>query len=275
MEVDLIQAVSSDTDQMASLWVEAFEAENSNLTQLMYAGVDMLAGPMLENILTAEVNSEDTIFVICYDLNLGTAYEEDWPPVEELANTTFGWISVGNVPDAITDGYSYVVNDFSVYVGGKLQAREARARGENLSIDNPRFRLICEITQATIGGQARYCNGAYLVVNALVLYPEGHEDQTWEMAFKLLGWAINYSERCDLPIWTQIPVNQMGYFREAGFREVASFRLNLNDYAPHGSTRNLGTQEWLQMVYHAAPRARRARSVSPRNTDGRRRRLTF
>ena len=96
------------------------------------------------------------------------------------------------------------------------------------------------------------------------------------MALKLLGWAISFADRRNMPIWTQIPVNQMRYFLQAGFREVRSFTLNLNDYSPPGSTRYLGvTHEWVQMMYGVASGARRARSVSPRRVGGRRRRLSF
>lgn len=276
MEVDIIQAERTDADQMASLWVEAFEAENSKFTQLMYAGVDLLAQPMLKDILRKQVTTEGNKFVICYNLDLGTRFEEDWHPEEEEENITYGWISVGIVSDASPDFHSYAVHDFSVYVCWMLLLREARALGDSRhrSIDNPRFRLVAELTNRSTDGQARNFDGAHLVVNALVLYPEGHEDETWELAFKLLGWATAYAERRNLPLWTQIPVNQMGFFRQAGFRDVRAFTLNLNDYKPRESRDDWGTQEWVQMVYRA-PEERRARSISPRGRGERRRRLSF
>lgn len=310
MEVDIIQAIPSNAHQMASLWVEAFEAEDSKLTQLMYAGVDLLARPMLEDILTAHVGSEDNKFVICHALGPITydsvsryLGEEDWPLEEEHGDfeegegegggegeegsgeeeeeeeekLTFGWISVGILPESRPDSNFYAVSDFGVYVCWKLLASEALARGEDpryLGMNNPRFRLVYELSNRSTDGQSRHFNGAYLVVNALVLYPKGHEDETWELAFKLLGWATSYAERRSLSIWTQIPANHMGYFRQAGFREVRAFTLNLNDYAPRGSTDNWGTQEWVQMVYRASG-DRRTRSISPRDEGTRRRRLSF
>lgn len=277
MEVDIIQAVPSDTDQMASLWVETLEVENSKLTQLVYAGADMFAQRWLRNIISAHVDSKDNRFAICYNLDLTNTYEEGTEPgIEEEENLTHGWISVGIVPGAKPDFNSYAVNDFSAYVGWKLVAREARARGEHLSIENPRFRLVCEIVNWSIDGQARNFDGAHLVVNALVLwdsvcYPEGHEDQTSELASKLLGWVISDAERRNVPIWTQFTVNHMEPFRQAGFREVAAFTLNLNNYAPRGSIRNW---EWVQMVCRTRE-GTRARSSSRRNGGGRRRRPSF
>lgn len=97
MEVDITQAVPSDTDQMASLWCESFEAENSNLTQLMYTGANLFAQRWLKNIIRAHIDSADNRFAICYNPDLTNPYEEGItePQIEEEENLTYGWISVG------------------------------------------------------------------------------------------------------------------------------------------------------------------------------------
>ncbi len=49
----------------------------------------------------------------------------------------------------------------------------------------------------------------------------------------------------DLPLWAQIPGSLKGLFLCAGFIEVGSFTLNLNNYRPHGSTRMFYGLGWL------------------------------
>ena len=152
----------------------------------------------------------------------------------------------------------------------ELLATEARDRGDDprqLSIDDPRVRLAHELATRSKEGQMNNVVKPYMVINTLAMWPDSHNDSKEEMASKLLGWAVEHAE--GRPIWTQIPEGQMGFFLRAGFREVAAFTLNLNGYTRPGGT-DLGTQEWVQMVY----RERRARSISPGDTGGRRRRLS-
>lgn len=188
---------------------------------------------------------------------------------------SYGWISVGVVtPNASLN--SYAANDLSVYASLKLLGDEARARGEDprqLSVSDPRAMLAYELETRSKEGQIEYTVDPHLVVNALVLWPDCHSDSTLEMALELLRCAVDHAQRHRWQIWTQIPVAQIHFFRQVGFREVTAFTLNLNIYAPTRG-RNWGTQEWVQMVY-STPTERRARSISPENRGGRRRRPRF
>lgn len=171
---------------------------------------------------------------------------------------------------------SYAAGDLSVCASLKLLATEARDRGEDprqLIVHKPGYRLALELRTRSRDGQARYITNPHLVVNTLAMWPSSHSDSTWEMAFKLLGWAVKYADRHNWPIWTQIPVGQRPFFHQAGFRDVREFTLNLNIYASSGD-RDWGRQAWVQMVY-SAPRERRARSISPGNRGDRRRRPSF
>lgn len=91
-----------------------------------------------------------------------------------------------------------------------------------------------------------------VVVNALSLWHEclyGSGREAWEMATKLLGWAISFAESRRRPIWTQILVHQKAFFSRMNFREVGAFTLDLDNYRPDNCTRDHGTQEFVQMVY--------------------------
>lgn len=181
-----------------------------------------------------------------------------------------GWISVGVVPYGATLN-SYAACDFFVYAFLELLAEEARDRGEDprqLDNNDARVRLAYELGIRSKEGQNRYVNRTHLVVNTLTMWPDSHRGSIWEMALKLLRKAVEYAERHEWPIWTQVPAGQMPFFSQAGFREVKAFALNLNSYGTAGST-----QEWVQIVYSAPER--RARSISPGNRGGKRRRLSF
>ena len=161
---------------------------------------------------------------------------------------------------------SLAASDLSAYAFVKLLAKEALNRGEDpsqVSNNNPRFRLARELSSWSRAGQAGHVIDSHLVVNCLALWPETHRDSKWEMAFKLLGWAVDCAEDRAWPIFTQVPVGQMRFFRDVGFRKVESFTLNLNNYARAGSS-DMGMQEWVQMVY--SPRS--ARSISSSDRGG-------
>ena len=84
----------------------------------------------------------------------------------------------------------------------------------------------------------------------------------------LLSTALLYGDLAEIsswPIFTQVPEKQMDFFRDVGFREVASITLDLNYYVDAGSS-DMGTQEWVQMLY--SPRS--ARSMSPSDRGERR-----
>lgn len=187
-----------------------------------------------------------------------------------LKSLTDGWISVGIVPHGATLS-SYAASDLFVYAFLKLLAEEGRDRGEDsrqLDTNDPRVRLAYELGIRSKEGQTRHVNRTHMVVNTLTMWPDSHSDSTWEMALKLLQKAVEYAERHDWPIWTQIPTGQMPFFSQAGFKEVKAFTLDLSDYGTAA-----GTQEWVHMLYSAPER--RARSISPGDRGGKRPRPGF
>ena len=188
---------------------------------------------------------------------------------------SYAWMSVGIMPYHGSLN-SYAASDLSVYASLKLLATEARVHGEDpqqLNMNDPRVRLARELEMRSKEGQARYMASPYLVVNTLTIWPDSHGDSIWEMALRLLRWAVAYAKRYDWPIWTQIPVGQSRFFRQAGFKDVSAFTFNLDNYGKPGGTL-WGTQEFVQMVC-TTPRERRARSISPERRGGRRRRPSF
>ena len=296
--VDIRRAVRSDIDGMLSVLNQAFQLENPRLAQLMYTEDDSADALrfVVKCILETHLDSQGYSFMVAYDVADGQEDESEDPgsedserenpesenpesedpesDTENLDHLTFGWISLG-VATYGANRSAYAASDLTTYACSTVLTERARVRGvHHLSISDPRVRLLYELETRSKDGQARYIANPHLVVNGLVLWPGGHQDTDWEMTFKLLGWAVRFAERLDLPIWTQIPRNQAVYFRQARFTEVQAFILNLNNYAPRGSTDNWGTQEWVQMV-HPAPEERRARSYSPGDGGGRRRRLSF
>ncbi|KAF6230065.1 hypothetical protein HO133_004404 [Letharia lupina] len=276
LEIEIDRAETSEIVGMYAIFGEAFPFENPKLARVMYAGSD--PGPAVEDILKTYLHSEYNRFMIAYDVTQGLVPDPgcEMEGVDEDEGMSYGWISVGLVRDG-TSMDSYAAGDLSVCASLKLLATEARDRSEDprqLIVDKPSFRLALELRTRSKDGQARYITNPHLVVNTLAMWPFSHSDSTWEMAFKLLGWAVEYADRHNWPIWTQIPVGQRPFFHQAGFREVRAFTLNLNDYKPRESRDDWGTQEWVQMVYRA-PEERRARSISPRGRGERRRRLSF
>ena len=271
LPVDIETPDRSDIGSMVSLFDEAFKRENPRLARLMYPNYpsfEALHG-VVKNMLETHLDTEDNKFMIAYDIEEGTTY-----PLQllDMDNLIFGWISVNILSQGATRN-DYAATDLTTYACRYMLAEEARAMGDNyIGTDDSCVRLLDYLFARSTQGQARYItNHRHLVVNALVLWPETKGVTDWEMTLKLLGWAVSFAESRDLPIWTQIPVNQLNFFRHAGFTEVGAFTLNLNDYAPRGSRDNWGTQEWVQMVY-LSRRERRARSVSPRDRGARRRR---
>ena len=247
---------------MYSIFGHAFPIENPKLSQLMYAG--RCPHPVFTHIVKTQLQSEYSKFRIAFDCRRD--FDEDM---------AYGWIVLGIVPDGNKLDL-YASTDFSVYLSWRMLSTEARDRGEDpnrLCTNDLRVQLADAIDNRSRDGQFNFVPGPHLVVNSLVLWPNSHSDSKWEMAFKLLGWAVNCSKRQKWPIWTQIPVGQLGFFRQAGFTEVSRFVLNLNHYATSRGT-DWGTQEWVQMVYRALPE-RRARSISPELRGGRQRRPSF
>ena len=157
---------------------------------------------------------------------------------------------------------SFEASHFSAYAFFRFLEGEARSRGEDPSQlsrnNNPRFRLASELSSWSRHGQASHVADSHLVINCLAIRPEMHRDRFREVTWKLLSWAVERAERARRPIFTQVPEGQMRFFRDVGFREVASMTLDLNNYVDAGSS-DMGTQEWVQMVY--MPRS--ARSMSP------------
>ncbi len=281
--VDIRRAERSDIDGMLSVFNQAFQLENPRLAQLMYTEDD--SGDALrfvvKCILETHLDSQNYRFMVAYDVADGQEDESEDPESEDsesdtdnLDHLTFGWISLG-VATYGANRVTYAASDLTAYACSTVLTERARVGAVNhLSMSDPRVRLLYELGLRSKDGQARYITDPHLVVNGLVLWPGGHQDTDWEMAFKLLGRAVSFAERLDLPIWTQIPRNQAVYFRQARFTEVQTFILNLNNYAPRGSTDDCGTQEWVQMI-HPALGERRARSSSPGDGGRRRRRLSF
>ena len=162
---------------------------------------------------------------------------------------------------------SFEASHFSAYAFFKVLEGEARSRGDDSSQlsrnNNPRFRLARELFSWSRDGQGSHASGSHLVVNCLAIWPEIHRDWQREVAGKLLRWAVQSAEMTTKPIFTQVPQGQMHFFRDVGFREVDSIILDLNDYVGAGSS-DMGTQEWVQMVY--IPRSARSMSSSDRGS---------
>ena len=259
LEIEIDRADESEIVGMCSIFWDAFQIENPRLAQVMYAG--HYADSALSPVLRTNLNSKYSKYMIAFDCR--RKFKEDM---------SYGWISVGIVLDGNRLS-SYEANDLAVYVSWTMLTTEARSRGEDplqLTISDPRAHLVDALSNRSQDGQFTFVPGPHLVVNGLFMWPDSHEDSIWEMAFKLLGWAVECAKRKNWPIWSQVLVGQRRFFRQAGFMEVSRFALNLNDYT-HSSGTNWGTQEWVQMVYTPPPE-RRARSRSPDLREGRGRR---
>ena len=245
-DIDIRKPEESDIYGMISMFRVSFEHQYPRLWRLMYKedpSVDRVH-IALEDILNAHMNSWKCKFMVAYDEDNGYDTDES----EGSRNLTYGWISLGVAPRASRE-YVCTTSDLRTYACLEV-LDQARAVGAHVDTNDGRFRLLWELHSRSIRGQAaNYFAYPYLVVNALVLWPESHEEVVWDMATKLLGWAVSTAERDGRPIWTQIPVYEKDFFLEAGFIETGTFTLNLNHYKPHGSTRDWGTQEWVQMLY--------------------------
>lgn len=269
-EFDIREAEISDIGGILSILRTSFEHRYPRLWRLM--NQDGPSDPLhfaVENLLNRNLSSQDCTFMVAYDnsadpdidfsedearryrelvLERSDGPDDNSDIIEDLSNLTFGVVSlsVARNADAID---LYTTSDLRTF--GCLRVLErARAMGEsNLNTSDSRVRLICELQSQTFSGQARCLRYPYMVVNTLLLCPECHRVELRDMAMKLLGWAVNFSERNGLPIWTQIPVDEKALFLLVGFAQVRTFTLNLNHYRPQGSTRDWGTQEWVQMVY--------------------------
>ena len=264
------EAEESDIGGILSIHRTSFEQRYPRPWRLMYQ--DGPSDPLhfaVENILKVHLNSQDCILMVAYDVaehpeidfsnDEAGRYRElvlerrDGPPdnvdiIEDLSNLTFGMVSLSIARSAAARDL-YITSDLRTF--GCLRVLErARAMGEtHLDTSDSRVRLLYELQNQTLSGQARCLRYPYLVVNTLLLWPECHEVEIRDMSLKLLGWAVASAERDGLPLWTQIPVNEKALFLLVGFAEVRRFTLNLNDYRPPGSRRDWGTQVWVQMVY--------------------------
>ena len=256
------EAEQSDIGGILSILRTSFEHRYPRLWRLMYR--DGPSDPLhfaVENILNNHLNPQDCRFMVAYDVSEDADNEarrhrelvlgrRDGPDdnTDIIDNLTFGVISLSVARSAAARDL-YTTSDLRTF--GCLRVLErARAIGEtHLNTSDSRVRLLYELQNQTLSGQARCLRYPYLVVNALLLWPECNSDEVRDMTIKLLGWAVTSAERDGLPIWTQIPVNEKALFLLVGFAEVRTFTLDLNDYRPHGSGRDWGTQEWVQMVY--------------------------
>lgn len=272
--VDIRNAEMSDIGGMLCIFMEAFRHRNPRLWRLIDIDQPLGGDPLYyvaKDILETHLISQSCRFVVAYDISNGQDHDSsddescqyddseidmDDPDnsetvsltSEELKNLTHGLISLSDAP---RDGPRnvYATSEFTTYACLKL-LRQARATDQNhLNISVPRFCLLHELENRSRLGQESYIAHPYLVINALLLYPECHEETAWDMANKLLGWAVGFAEERGLPIWTQILANEKEFFLQAGFDVVGTFTLNLNGYKPYGSTRHWGTQGWVQMVY--------------------------
>ena len=258
LDIEIDRADESEIDGMFSIFGHAFPRENPKLAQLMYTGSTW---PAFERIVKQKLQSDSTKFKIAFDCR--EEFDEDM---------SYGWISLGIVPDGDKLD-SYEATDFSVSLSWEMLASAARDRGENLHRLNANDLRVCltdAIDNRSKDGQFTFVPGPHLVVNSLAMWPNSHSDSLWEMALKLLAWAVMCAKRHNWPIWTQVPVGQIGFFSQAGFTEVSRFVLDLNHYT-HSTGTDWGTLEWVQMVYRV-PQERRARSTSPEMRGARRRR---
>ena len=249
--VDIARAKISNVFSMLTSFHQAYQLENSRLARLICTdgpssealdSIDSIDS-VVEGILRRRLDSQDCRFEVVCEVGEGQEREHSDSDTENL---TFGWASVGFVALGSTR-HCYAASDLVTYASLRLLAQ-----GQILpKPDDPRVLLLCELERWSNDGQARYITNLHLVVNALVLWPESPEDIKYEVAFKLLRSAVSLAESCNLSIWTQITIKQLGFFRQVGFVAVRRFTLNLNHYAPRESTVNWGAKEWAQMVYHA------------------------
>ncbi len=186
LEIKLEPADETEFGDMCSIFGQAFEFENPKLSQVMYRGRDTESA--LKDTLERHLPSKYSKFVVAFDITEG--FDEDM---------SYGWISVGVVPHGGNPG-AYAAGDLSVYLSFRMLAAEARDGGKDpgqMNTNDPRFRLADELRERSVEGQLIFVADPHMVVNTLALWPDTHSDSTWEMAFKLLGWAVKYAERHD------------------------------------------------------------------------------
>ena len=249
-DFDIRRADQSDIGGIISIFRTSFEHKYPRLWRLMYQ--DSHSDPLhlaVENILNIHLNSQDCKLIVAYD------------NAQIFDDLTFGVMSLSIARSAAARDL-YTTSDLRTF--GCLRVLErARAMGEtHLNTSDSRVRLLYTLQDQSLSGQARCLRYPYMVVNALLLWPECHRVEALDMTGKLLGYAKAAAERDGLPIWTQIPVNEKALFLHVGFAVVRTFTLNLNHYKPHGSERDWGTQEWVQMVYFCRERCGRTSTDS-------------
>ena len=191
INVDIDRANRSDIDGMLSIFNQAFQLENPQFPQLMYSDdrSDEALYYVVKDILDANLDSQDCRFMVAYEVPKGSHFECgcEQPEIDtgnslhseigtndsqdsesDGENLTFGWISLGVVPDCVTSN-AYVASELTTYACFKVLDDQAQARGENhLSIRDPRVRLLYELELQSQNGQARDLSGPHLIVNALV-----------------------------------------------------------------------------------------------------------
>ena len=157
--------------------------------------------------------------------------------------------------------YLYKTSDLRTY--GCLRVLEPAGPVGQTELDtsDSRVRLLYQLQDQTQDGQKMCLGYPYLVVNALLFWPEFDSDEVSDMTIKLLEWAVTMAERDGWPIWTQIPIEEKELFQHLDFAEVRTFTLDLNHYKPHGSTEDLGTHKWVQMLYFPSHRVRSTNSA--------------
>ena len=250
IDVDIRRARSSDIDGMVSIFYQAFYRESGGFARLMCpeSSTSDKLSDAAEAILKKYLGSQHSEFFVAYEAS------DDREPDADLA---YGWISV-SIVDFGTAQDAYVASEFTDYTSSEVLRHEenrseddARAEDDSRADKSPRAELLEELgNESKIGQDACGCSTRrYAVVNALSLDPECHRDTSSEMAKKLLSSAVKFAERERLQIWTQIPVNQKDFFRRAGFTEVRTVTLDLDYYKPAGSSSDLGTKTWVQLVY--------------------------
>ena len=237
----------SDVGNMSDILTFSFRKAYPRLWQLMYEEerdneMTSTVTVIVEHELNQHLSDPHCKYMIAYDT---TCYVSDVG--DTWRNLDYGWISLSVVSSVSTT--DFYTSDLTTLACLK-ELHRVISTGENVDLVNDsRSRLLYELHYRSKRSQARYFTGQYLVVNALAFWPECDEDEVWDMAIQLLGTATDIAERDHLPMWTQITADQKDFFLDAGFTEVAAFTLNLNDYKPHGCTRDWGTQEWVQMSY--------------------------
>lgn len=227
-----------DVENMSDILTYSLSEAHPRLRQLMYNEEhddEMMTTVtvMIEYELNRHLNDPNCRYMIAYDSS---------------DNLDYGWISVSVVSSVPTSHFFYT--SALTTLACLKELFRLRSTGETVDLRNDsRSRLLYGLHHRSTRAQARYFTGPYMVVNALALWPECEDDEYWDMAIQLLGKASDWAERDHMPMWTQITADQKDFFLDAGFTEVAAFTLNLNDYKPPGSTRDWGTQEWVQMSY--------------------------